>query len=72
MPRRQRRSKRRLPTSDGWALWLAGEPIPEDTPANAQARDEWITWEYFATPEEIERQTAMRQPSGVPKRSALP
>jgi hypothetical protein len=35
---------------------VAGEPIPADTPENAKARDEWIEWEYFATPDEIERQ----------------
>lgn len=47
MPRRQRRSKRRQPASDGWVIWACDGLIPDDTPENAEARDAWITWEYF-------------------------
>lgn len=56
MPRRQRRSKRRQPASDGWVIWACDGLIPDDTPENAEARDAWITWEYFENDDDKARQ----------------
>lgn len=56
MPRRQRRSKRRKPASDGWIIWACDGLIPDDTPENAEARDTWITWEYFNNEDDKARQ----------------
>ena len=56
MPRRQRRSKRRQPASDGWIIWACDGQIPDDTPENAEARDAWISWEYFEGADDKARQ----------------
>lgn len=52
MPRRQRRSKRRQPASDGWVIWACDGDHPPDTPETEEAFQEWLTLEYFETPEE--------------------
>lgn len=52
MPRRQRRSKRRQPASDGWIIWACDGDHPPDTPETQTEFQEWLTLEYFETPEE--------------------
>ena len=53
VPRRKRVSRRRASVADGWIIWANDGDIPHDTPENAVAREEWLTWEYFSNDQEI-------------------